>query len=282
MGSFFISRPVFAAVISIVIALIGGLSYFVLPTARFPEISPPNISISATYPGGNAETLARSVATPLENRINGSPGMIYLQSSSTDDGQVSINATFKVGYNLDAATADVLTRVNRATPDLPESVQRQGVEIRRSSRQLLAIVALHGSKEHPYDELFLSNYAETQILPELRRGDGVGRVRNLSSKRFAMRIWLDPAKLEALEIDPQTVLGAVRAQNADLAAGALGKQPMPDGEAPAFTVLLTADGRLKTAEEFGAIVVRAQPDGSVVHVRDVGHVELGSEVYGVR
>ncbi|WP_237479351.1 efflux RND transporter permease subunit [Lichenibacterium dinghuense] len=272
----------FAAVISIVIALIGALSYFVLPTARFPEIAPPNISVSATYTGGNAETVARTVATPLENRINGSPGMIYLQSSSTNDGQVSINATFKVGYNLDAATADVLTRVNRATPDLPQSVQRQGVEIRRSSRQLLAIVALHGSTSSDYDELFLSNYAETQIIPELRRGVGVGRVRDLSSKRFAMRIWLDPAKLEALRIDPQAVLKVVQAQNADLAAGSLGKQPMADGAAPAFTVQLTAEGRLKTTEEFGDIVVRAQPDGAVVRIRDIGHVELGSEVYGVR
>ncbi len=281
MGSYFITRPVSAAVISIVITLIGVVAFFALPTARFPEIAPPNVSISATFTGGNAEEIAKAVASPLERRINGSPGLIYLQSGSTNDGAVSINATFAVGSDLNAAAADVLTRVNRATPDLPESVQRQGVEIRKSSRQLLANVAIWGEESMGFDELFLSNYAETQVITPLQRVTGVGRIKNLSSKRFAIRIWLDPEHLAALGLAPADVVAAVRAQNAVISAGQLGAPPMTEN-APPLTLQVVAQGRLIKPEEFGEIVVRTDPDGSVVRIHDIARVELGSEIYGVR
>ena len=279
MGSFFVARPVFAATISIVITLIGAFSYFSLPTARFPQIAPPNIAVRASLTGANAVEVADAVASPIEYRINGAPGMIYVQSVSTNDGEVTINATFSVGTDIKAAAADVLTRVNRATPSLPQSAQHHGVEIRRSSRQLLANVAIYADPNSGYDELFLSNYASTQVIPALRRVPGMGQVRNLSSKRYAMRIWLDPAKMEYMGIAPSDVVSAINAQNRVVAAGKLGAAPMPNASEVTRTV--RAVGRLETAEEFGDIVLRANPDSSVVRINDVGRVELGAEVYGV-
>lgn len=274
MGGYFVRHPVIAAALGLVVLLAGAAAFFTLKIARFPQIAPVNIQVQASYTGGDPEEVARTVATPLEHAINGTPGMIYMQSTTTGDGQVEINVTYPVGYDIDRAASDVLTRVNRALPQLPSSVRAQGVDIRRSSRQRLADVVIYGKG---YDELFLSNYAETRVIPAIRRVAGVGRVKDLSDRRYAMRIWLDPDRLAALHVRPKEVLDAVRSQNASIAAGQLGAAPM-SANTDGVTVPLTARGRLESAEAFGAMVVRASRSGTI-RVRDLGRVELGSESY---
>ncbi|BAU92848.1 hydrophobe/amphiphile efflux-1 family transporter [Methylorubrum populi] len=279
MFATFVDRPILAGVISVLITVIGLVAGLTLPVAQYPEIAPPIINIQATYPGASAQQAYESIAIPLEQEINGAPNLIYIQSTSSTDGSVSIDATFEVGSNLDAAAAEVLTRSSRAEAKLPEAVRAQGLEIQKSSRQRLGNVVLYADEGTGFDELFLANYAETQVIKPLRRVTGMGRILNFSNMRYAMRIWLDPAKMEALALSTETVLQAVQAQNAQVTTGSLGKLPM--GRATPFELQLVTKGRLMKPEEFGNIVLRADPDGSVVRVSDVARVELGSEQYGV-
>ena len=279
MFATFVDRPILAGVISVLITVIGLVAGLTLPVAQYPEIAPPIINVQATYPGASAQQAYESIAIPLEQEINGAPHLIYIQSTSSTDGSVSIDATFEVGSNLDAAAAEVLTRSSRAEAKLPEAVRAQGLEIQKSSRQRLGNVVLYADESTGFDELFLANYAETQVIKPLRRVTGMGRILNFSNMRYAMRIWLDPAKMEALSLSTETVLQAVQAQNAQVTTGSLGKLPMD--RATPFELQLVTKGRLMKPEEFGNIVLRANPDGSVVRVSDVARVELGSEQYGV-
>ncbi|MBB2961759.1 efflux RND transporter permease subunit [Methylobacterium sp. R2-1] len=279
MFATFVDRPILAGVISVLITVIGLVAGLTLPVAQYPEIAPPIINVQATYPGASAQQAYESIAIPLEQEINGAPHLIYIQSTSSTDGSVSIDATFEVGSNLDAAAAEVLTRSSRAEAKLPEAVRAQGLEIQKSSRQRLGNVVLYADESTGFDELFLANYAETQVIKPLRRVTGMGRILNFSNMRYAMRIWLNPAKMEALSLSTETVLQAVQAQNAQVTTGSLGKLPMD--RATPFELQLVTKGRLMKPEEFGNIVLRANPDGSVVRVSDVARVELGSEQYGV-
>ena len=280
MFSFFVDRPVLAGVISVLITLIGAVAGLALPIAQFPEIAPPIISVEATYPGASAEQTYKAVTLPLEQEINGAQDLIYIQSTSNTDGSVAINATFKIGSDLNAAAADVLTRANRAEAKLPQSVRDQGLEIRKATRQQLGNIVLYGDADR-FDELFLSNWAETQVIKPLKRVEGMGRIQNFSQKRYAMRIWLDPVKMEALRIGTDAVVTAISQQNAQITTGSIGKPPTT-GNAPLQELQIVTKGRLSHPDEFGNIVLRANPDGSIVRVRDVGRVELGSEQYGVR
>jgi hydrophobe/amphiphile efflux-1 (HAE1) family protein len=276
----FVDRPVLAGVISVLITLIGAVAGLTLPIAQFPEIAPPIINIQATYPGASAEQAYEAIAIPLEQEINGAQNLLYISSTSNTDGSVSMDATFEVGSNLDAAAAEVLTRANRAEAKLPPSVNAQGLEITKSSRQRLGNIVLYAEDGAPYDELFLANWAETQVIKPLRRVQGMGRIVNFSNKRYAMRVWLDPLKMEALGISPGAVSTAISQQNAQITTGTLGKPPVD--QATAFELQLVTQGRLRRPEEFADILLRANPDGSVVRIRDVARVELGSEQYGVR
>ncbi|GAA0272874.1 Efflux pump membrane transporter BepE [Methylorubrum aminovorans] len=279
MFAYFVDRPILAGAISFLITLIGAVAGLSLPTAQFPQISPPIITVEATYPGASAQQAYEAIAIPLEQEINGAQNLIYIYSFSNTDGSVVLYATFAVGSDLNAAAADVLTRANRAEARLPQAVRDQGLQITKSSRQQLGNVVLY-SEDGQYDELFLSNWAETQVIKPLRRVEGMGRIVNLSNKRYAMRVWLDPAKMEALGIGPQAVVEAVRQQNAQITTGTLGKPPMED--APPLELQIVTKGRLIDTSEFENIVLRANPGGSVVRIRDVARVELGSEQYGVR
>ena len=277
----FVDRPVLAAVISVLITLIGAVAGLTLPIAQFPEIAPPIINIQATYPGASAQQAYDAVTTPLEQEINGAQHLLYIASTSNTDGSVNLDATFEIGSDLDAAAAEVLTRANRAEAKLPASVRAQGLEIQKSSRQRLGNIVLYADPGAPYDELFLANWAETQVIKPLRRVDGMGRIQNFSQKRYAMRLWLDPVKMEALAISPDAVIRAVSQQNEQITTGSLGKPPT-DGAPTAFELQVVTQGRLSQPQEFANILLRANPDGSVVRVRDVARVELGSEQYGVR
>ncbi|MET7244660.1 efflux RND transporter permease subunit [Methylobacterium sp. EM32] len=279
MFAYFVDRPVLAGVISVLITLIGAVAGFSLPIAQFPEIAPPIINIQATYPGATAQQAYEAIAIPLEQEINGAQDLIYINSTSNADGSVNLDATFEVGSDLNAAAADVLTRAQRAESRLPQAVRDQGLEIVKSSRQRLGNVVLY-SDDNRYDELFLSNWAETQVIKPLRRVTGMGRIVNFSNKRYAMRVWLDPARMESLGLGPSQIVQAVEQQNAQITVGSLGKEPVRD--APAFELQIVTKGRLTEAKEFADVVIRANPDGSVVRIRDVGRVELGSEQYGSR
>ncbi len=279
MFATFVDRPVLAGVISVLVTLIGAVAGFSLPIAQFPEIAPPIINIQATYPGATAQQAYEAIAIPLEQEINGAQNLIYISSTSNADGSVGMDATFEVGSDLNAAAADVLTRAQRAESRLPQAVRDQGLEIVKSSRQRLGNVVLYSDGDR-YDELFLSNWAETQVIKPLRRVAGMGRIVNFSNKRYAMRVWLDPARMESLGIGPGQIVQAVEQQNAQITVGSLGKEPVRD--APAFELQIVTKGRLTEPREFADVVIRANPDGSVVRIRDVGRVELGSEQYGSR
>ena len=280
MFAFFVDRPVLAGVISVIITLIGIVAGVTLPIAQYPEIAPPTINVQATYPGASAEQTYKAVSLPLEQEINGARNLIYIQSTSSMDGSVSIDVTFKIGSDLNAAAAEVLTRANRAEARLPAAVRSQGLEIRESSRQRLGNIVLYGTSPR-FNELFLSNWAETQVIKPLRRVQGMGRIQNYSQKRYAMRIWLDPVKMEALAIGADAVTAAIGQQNEQITTGSLGKPPTTK-DAPPFELQIVTRGRLTTPDEFANIILRANPDGSVVRIRDVGRVEMGSEQYGVR
>jgi HAE1 family hydrophobic/amphiphilic exporter-1 len=277
LSHFFIDRPIFASVISIVIVLVGMIAYFALPVAQYPEIAPPTVQVTATYPGASAEIVSQTVATPLEQEINGVDGMIYMQSQSTADGRMSLTITFEQGTDVDNAQVLVQNRVARAEPRLPEEVRRLGVVTQKSSPDFLMVIHLL-SPDNTYDQLYVSNYATLQIRDELARVDGVGNIVVFGARDYAMRVWIDPERAAELDLTAGDIVRALRAQNVQVASGVLNQAPVPNAEA--FELSVQTRGRLTAPEEFADIVVKSDSDGSaLVRVRDVARVELGAQDY---
>jgi len=277
MSRFFIDRPIFATVISIFFMIVGGIAYFTLPVAQFPEIVPPTVQINATYPGAAAETVADTVAAVIEQEVNGVEGMIYMSSQSTGDGAIAINVTFDLGTDVDRATVLVQNRVSAAMPRLPEEVQRGGVTVRKSSPDLLLVVHMisPGAK---YDQVYISNYALLNVSDELARIEGVGGVSLFGAREYSMRVWLEPDKIAARGMSAEEVIAALRQSNIQVAGGAVGQPPLD--KTGAFQTSLRLKGRLRDASEFNDIVLKTGADGRVVRLRDVGRVELGALNYG--
>lgn len=275
---FFIRRPIFAGVIAILITIIGAFAYFGLPVSQFPAVVPPTVTVAANYPGASAETVADTVAAPIEQQINGVDNMLYQSSQSTGDGRVTITVTFKLGTDLDTAQVLVQNRVALAEPSLPEEVRRQGVVVRKTSPSwLMAVNVL--SPDGSLDRGYVSNYALTQIKDRLTRIDGIGDVQVFGARDYAMRVWIDPGRTSALGLTAGEVVAALRAQNIQVAAGTVGQPPFDTGAAQQLSV--ETQGRFKTADEFADIIVRTDPSGAITRVRDVARVELGAEDYGV-
>jgi len=273
---FFIHRPVFAGVLAIVIVLAGLVASQILPIAQFPDIAPPTVIINTTYPGASAETVARTVAAPIEEQLSGVENLSYFNSSSSSDGSLSIIGTFEPGTNVDQAIFNVNNRVQRALPRLPDEVRRNGVIVQKRSFDILVVVTLNSPGEKR-DTLFLSNYASLNIVDELKRLPGVGDVTVFGARDYSMRVWIDPAKMARLGVTPGDVADALRAQNAQYAAGRIGADPAPPGQKLVYTV--TARGRLVEPEEFGEIVVRTAPGGSILRLKDIARIELGALNY---
>lgn len=276
---FFIDRPIFAIVIATFITLIGAFAYPSLPVAQYPDIAPPTISINTAYAGASAETLAETVAAPIEQEVNGVEGMLYLSSSSTADGAVSITVTFAPGTDLDTAQVLVQNRVALAEPRLPEEVRRVGVVVNKQSSGFLLLAALT-STDPTIDTTYLGNLANSTVRDRLLRLEGVGAVQVFGGGNYAMRIWIDPNKAAALNLTAQDIVGALQAQNIQAAAGSLGQAPLPENSS-AFQTPIDVQGRLQTPEEFGNVVIRSDAGGRSVRLRDVARIELGPQDYGV-
>ena len=280
ISNFFIKRPIFAAVISIIIFVIGALAYFRLPLSEYPEVVPPTVVVRTSYPGANPTVIADTVASPLEQQINGVEGMLYMFSQATADGVMTLTITFGLGTDLDKAQVQVQNRVSQALPRLPQEVQRLGVTTEKTSPDLLMVVHLE-SPDNRYDMLYLANLAILQVKDELNRIPGVGNVQVFGAGDFSMRVWLNPNKLASHNLTATDIVQAIREQNVQVAAGVLGAPPTNTGS-NAFQLLVNTQGRLSTEEEFGNIIVRAAKDGEITRVRDVGRVELGSSTYALR
>lgn len=278
MSRFFIHRPIFAAVISIVIVIAGLVSFGALPVAKFPEIAPPTVRVTAAYPGASASTIAETVATPIEQEINGVEGMLYMSSNSSNDGSYSLTITFALGTDLDMASVLVQNRVAVAESKLPQEVRQQGVMTRKQSTQILQFIAL-SSPDGTATDLFLSNYALT-IKDQLSRLDGVGEVQVFGAGDYSMRVWLDPRLLKLRNLTTQDVVDAIREQNVQVAAGQIGASPAPEGTP--FQLSVNTEGRLITEEQFGDIILRSGNGRSLLRVRDVARVELGAKDYNFR
>src|SRR5680860_27625 len=276
ISHFFIDRPIFAAVISIIITLVGGVAYFSLPIAQYPEIAPPSISVTAQYPGASAEIVADTVATPIEQEVNGVDNMIYMTSQSTSDGSMALTVTFKLGTDLDTAQVLVQNRVAIATPRLPEEVRSLGVQVVKQSPDLMMVIHL-SSPDDSRDLLYISNYATLHVKDVLSRIDGVGNVTIFGARDYSMRIWLDPEKLAVRDLTASDVVTALRGQNVQVAAGFINQPPVP--QPGAFQLNVETQGRLTTPEAFGNIIVKSEGDGRVVRVNDVARVELGAADY---
>src|SRR5712672_4737468 len=277
MVSFFIHRPIFASSIAVIMVLAGAICYFLLPVSQFPDITPPQVVVSAAYPGASAQVVADTVTTPLEQQINGVQGMTYMSSSSSNDGSSTITITFDVGYPLSIAAVDVQNRVAQAAASLPPIVNQAGVIIKKQNPNFVLIVNLV-SPDRSVDPVALSNYAYLQVVDPLKRVPGVGDVQIFGERRYSMRIWLDPDKLAKLGITAVDVQQAVAEQNVQVAAGKIGQSPAPEGTP--FEMQVNAVGRLSDPAQFGDIVVRANAGaGSVVRLRDVARIELGALQY---
>jgi hydrophobic/amphiphilic exporter-1 (mainly G- bacteria), HAE1 family len=275
---FFIDRPIFATVLSILLTIAGAIVQRTLPISEYPEIAPPTVSISAAYPGASAEVVAATVATPIEQEVNGVDDMLYITSQSTGDGRVAINVVFKPGTNVDQAQVLVQNRVSAAEPRLPEDVRRLGIQVRKASPDLMMVIHLT-SPDGSRDQQYISNYTTLFVRDRLLRVDGVGNATVFGARDYAMRIWLDPAQVAARNLTTGEVVAALRAANVQVAAGAINQPP---ARSPgAFQLAVQTLGRLSTAEEFENIVVRAEQGGGIVRVRDIARVELGSQDYSI-
>ena len=276
ISRFFIDRPVFASVLSIVIVLAGLLAMRALPISQYPQIVPPEVVITANYPGANAQTIAETVAAPLEQQINGVENMIYMRSTSTGSGTLNLSVSFQIGTDPDQATINVNNRVQRATALLPEEVRRQGVTVNKRSSSILQVLAMSAPGGR-YDTIFISNYALINVIDELRRTPGVGDASLFGASDYSMRIWLRPDKVAQYNLTPSDIAAAIREQNAQFAAGRFGEEPMKDAQA--FTYSVTTPGRLVDPREFENIIVRSDSNGGALRLKDVARVELGSQNY---
>ncbi|MGY4877231.1 efflux RND transporter permease subunit [Vreelandella aquamarina] len=277
-SNFFIARPIFATVLAIILTLVGIVSLRVLPVEQYPNVVPPTVSVSASFPGADAETVAQTVAAPLAEAINGVEDMLYMTSTSADNGSMSLSVAFNIGTSGDINTINVNNRVQGALSQLPEAVQSQGVKVELSSSSILMLVALI-SPEGDYNKIFMQNYATLNVLGELRQIPGVGGAEVLGGGDFAMRVWMDPTKLAEYDLTPTEVASAIRAQNTEVPAGSLAATPQSDPRAFSYTI--TAGGRLNSADDFRKIFLRTNPDGSSLRLEDVARIELGASFYGV-
>lgn len=277
--AFFIDRPRFAIVLSIVITLIGGIALFTLPIAQYPEVTPPTILVSANYPGANPKVIAETVAAPIEQEVNGVEKMLYMSSQSTSDGQMQLTITFEIGTNLDIAQMQVQNRVANALPKLPEDVRRLGVTTKKASPDILLVIHLISPNKR-YDQLYLSNYALLNIKDQLLRLKGVGDVRTFGAGDYSMRVWLDPEKIAAHGLTASDVIRAIREQNVQVAAGVIGQPPLENS--PEFQLNINTMGRLTSVEQFEDIIVKYGEGGSTVKLRDVARIELGASRYSLR
>lgn len=274
-SDFFIDRPIFSTVISIVIVLVGMIGLFLLPIDQYPNIVPPVVQVSASYPGADAETVSQAVATPIEQELNGTPGMLYMESRSTNSGSFTVTITFDIDTDPDLAAVEIQNRVKQAEARLPAEVIQNGISVdKQASNKLMTITLL--SNDPKFDEVYLSNYATLNVLDMLRRIPGVGRVSNVGSRYYGMQIWVQPERLASLGLTVQDIQSALREQNRESAAGVLGQQPMNGVD---VTVPIVAQGRLSTVSEFEDIVLRANPDGSIIRLRDVARVSLEAQSY---
>ncbi|WP_236212032.1 efflux RND transporter permease subunit [Metapseudomonas otitidis] len=278
-SQFFIKRPIFAAVLSLLILIGGAISLFQLPISEYPEVVPPTVVVRANFPGANPKVIGETVASPLEQAIVGVEGMLYMSSQSTNDGKLTLTVTFALGTDLDNAQVQVQNRVTRTMPTLPTEVQRLGVTVDKASPDLTMVVHLT-SPDQRYDMLYLSNYAALNVKDELARLDGVGDVQLFGMGNYSLRVWLDPNKVASRNLTATDVVNAIREQNRQVAAGALGAPPSDAGNS--FQLSINTQGRLVTEEEFENIIIRAGDDGEITRLRDIARVELGSNQYALR
>ena len=275
MSHFFIDRPIFAAVVSIVFIILGGVSFLRLPVAQYPEIAPPIINITGAYTGASAETVAETVVAPIEQQVNGVEGMLYMASNATADGRFSIAVTFDIGTNLDIAQVQVQNRVATATPRLPPAVQQVGVTVVKSSPDILLLVNLY-SPDGSRDPIFMTNFANIQVKDVLTRVDGVGSITVFGARDFAMQVWLQPDRMQSLNITALDVTNALQGQNVQVASGVLNSPPVADQLA--FQVAVRTLGRLSDPAEFSNVVIK-QTANAVVRIKDVARVELTGQDY---
>lgn len=268
ISHFFIDRPIFATVLSIVIVIVGGVALLQLPIAQYPEVAPPTVQVTATYPGANAVTVSETVATPIELEVNGVERMLYMSSKCTNDGQMNLDVTFELGTNLDTAQVLVQNRVAVAEAKLPEEVKRIGVTTKKKSPSILMCVNLISPDER-YDQLYLSNFATLNVKDDLARIQGVGDVAFLGPRDYSMRIWLDPNKLAAKNMTAGDVIRAIQEQNVQVAAGRIGQPPVSGDAAVPFQLPVNVQGRLSAAEQFGDIIIKSGDAGQLVYLRDV-------------
>lgn len=273
---FFIDRPIFATVLSIITVIIGYMAFLSLPIEQYPQVAPPTIQVSATYPGATAETVAETVATPIEQEINGVEGMLYMYSQAASDGSMSLTITFELGTDLDTAQVLVQNRVAIAEPRLPESVRSLGVTTKKNTPDLMLVVNL-SSPDGTYDQNYLANYGVLNIRDRLRRVEGVGEVRVFGASDYAMRVWLKPDLLQSFDIAAGDIINALRTQNVQVASGTLNRAPQPNQNY--YEYIVQTQGRLTTPDEFGDVIVKASDDGKIVRLRDVARIELDAQDY---
>ncbi len=276
---FFIDRPIFASVLSIFAVIVGSLAYVNLPIEQYPQVAPPTVQVIASYPGANARTVSETVATPIEQEINGVEGMLYMLSQSTADGRMTLTITFELGTDLDEAQVLVQNRVAIAEPRLPEEVRRLGVITRKNSPDLMMVINLF-SPDGTYDQTYIGNFAVLQVMDRIRRIDGVGDIQIFGAAEYAMRVWLNPDLIQSYGLTAGDVVAALRGQNVQVAGGTLNQSPVP--EQGAFELSLETQGRLMEPEQFGNIVVKSGDDGRIVRLRDVARIELGAQSYTTR
>src|SRR6201996_2630056 len=275
LGRLSINQPILAMVLSIVLLIVGTLAYRTLPVAEYPEVVPPTVVVTATYPGASAQTISDTVAAPIEQQINGVEDMLYMYSQATSNGQLTITITFKLGTDLDKAQVLVQNRVAIAQPQLPDEVQRNGVVTKKNSPDLMMVVFML-SPDDTFDQLYISNYSLLQVRDQLLRLDGIGDIQIFGARDYSMRLWLDPDKIANLGLTAGDVLAAIRAQNLQITGGQLAAPPIADR---AFQPNLTFTGRLKDIDEFENILIKAGDDGRTVRLRDIARIELGALAY---
>jgi len=278
MSKFFITRPIFAAVISIIIVLAGIAAALKLSIAQYPQIAPPTVIITASYPGASAETLSKTVAGPIEEQLSGVEGLLYFNSSTDSSGILNITATFEIGTNIDQATFNVSNRVNIASPRLPETVRRSGVVVQKKSNDILLVVMLT-SKDKQFDPLYLSNYATLNVLDEIKRVKGVGDANIFGARDYSMRVWLKPDRMAQLGVTTSDIAAAIQSQNAQYAAGKIGQEPSLGDQQLVYTV--NAKGRLLDPNQFGNIIIKAAGPNGILYLKDIARVELGAQTYDI-
>ena len=276
MARFFIDRPVFAMVLAIIFVIVGAVAIPNLPIATYPEVVPPVVQVIANYRGGNSQDLEKTVAQPIEQQLVGLDGMLYFFSRSSNDGTLTLDVTFELGTDIDLATVKTQNKVNLALPSLPPEVQREGVTVKKVSSAFLMAITL-ASEDGRYDSLFLNNYATINLLDKVGSIPGVGDSRLASRQDYGMRIWINPDKMAKLGLTATDLNNSIQAQNRQNPAGSIGQPPVPNGTD--FQYPVNASGRLIDPQQFGDIVIRAESDGSLLRVRDVGRVELGAQDY---